>query len=333
MRKRSIIQMVFVGVVVGVAVAVVAYFIPWLPQNASEEATSIDRVYWFVTIICIAIFALVAAVSVYSVWKFRAPPDDNEDGSPIHGHTGLEIVWTAVPAALVTAISIYSGVVLAGLENAPDGSRKVNVSGQQFAWSFSYPGTDVTSGQLVLEVDKAVQLTLTSKDVIHSFWVPEFRMKQDAVPGTETHVVITPTKVGTYEVICTELCGLGHAVMRSQAVVLGPGDYEKWMSEQKAGGAAAGGGGSDGKALFASNGCGSCHTLADAGSTAQVGPNLDEVLKDKDAEFVRTSIMDPDAEIAPGFQPGIMPKTFGDQLSDEQLDALVKYLLDSTKGG
>ena len=164
--------MVFVGVVVGVAVAVVAYFIPWLPQNASEEATSIDRVYWFVTIICIAIFALVAAVSVYSVWKFRAPPDDNEDGSPIHGHTGLEIVWTAVPAALVTAISIYSGVVLAGLENAPDGSRKVNVSGQQFAWSFSYPGTDVTSGQLVLEVDKAVQLTLTSKDVIHSFWCP-----------------------------------------------------------------------------------------------------------------------------------------------------------------
>ena len=151
------------------------------------------------------------------------------------------------------------------------------MTGQQFAWSFSYPDADVTSGQLVLEVDKPVRLTLTSKDVIHSFWVPEFRMKQDAVPGTETHVVITPTKVGTYEVICTELCGLGHAVMRSQAVVLGPNDYEKWMSGQKSGGAAAGGGGGDGKALFASNGCGSCHTLADAGSTAQVGPNLDEV--------------------------------------------------------
>jgi cytochrome c oxidase subunit II len=233
----------------------------------------------------------------------------------------------------VTAISIYSGVVLAGLENAPDGSREIDVTGQQFAWSFSYPDAEVTSGQLVLEVDEPVRLTLTSKDVIHSFWVPEFRMKQDAVPGTETHVVITPTKVGTYEVICTELCGLGHAVMRSQAVVLGPSDYEKWMNEQKSGGAAAGGGGGDGKALFASNGCGSCHTLADSGSTAQVGPNLDEVLKGKDTEFVRTSIADPDAEVAPGFQPGIMPKTFGDQLSDEQLDALVKYLLDSTKGG
>jgi len=325
--------MVLVGVLVGLAVAVVAYFIPWLPENASEEATSIDRLYWFVTIVCIVIFALVAAVTIYSVWKFRAPPDDNEDGSPIHGHTGLEIVWTAVPAALVTAISIVSGIVLIGLEDAPAGSRKVDVSAQQFAWSFSYPDTEVTSGQLVLEVDKAVQLTLTSKDVIHSFWVPEFRMKQDAVPGAETHVVITPTKVGTYDVICTELCGLGHAVMRSQAVVLGPDDYEKWMSEQKSGGAAAGGGARDGKALFASNGCGSCHTLADAGSTAQVGPNLDEVLKGKDAEFVRTSIVDPGAELAEGFQPGIMPTTFGDQLSDEQLDALVKYLLDSTKGG
>jgi len=325
--------MVLVGVLVGVAVAVVAYFVPWLPDNASEEATSIDRLYWFVTIICIGIFALVAAVTVYSVWKFRAPPDDNEDGSPIHGHTGLEIVWTAVPAALVTAISIYSGVVLAGIENAPDGSRTVNVSSQQFAWSFSYPDTEVTSGQLVLEVDKPVQLTLTSKDVIHSFWVPEFRMKQDAVPGMETRVVITPTKVGTYEVICTELCGLGHSVMRSQAVVLEPGDYEKWMSDQKSGGAAAGGGGSDGKGLFASNGCGSCHTLADAGSTAQVGPSLDEALQGQDAEFVRTSIVDPDAELAEGFQPGIMPATFGDQLSNEQLDALVKYLLDSTQGG
>ena len=123
----------------------------------------------------------------------------------------------------------------------------------------------------MLEVDKAVQLTLTSKDVIHSFWVPEFRMKQDAVPGTETHVVITPTKVGTYEVICTELCGLGHSVMRSQAVVLGPADYEKWLSKQKSGGAAAGGGGSDGKALFASNGCGSCHTLSAAESSGRVG--------------------------------------------------------------
>ena len=326
--------MVLVGVLVGAAVAVVAYFIPWLPQNASEEATSIDRLYWFVTIICIGIFALVAAVTVYSVWKFRAPPDDNEDGSPIHGHTGLEIVWTAVPAVLVTAISIYSGVVLAGVENAPDGSRQVSVTSQQFAWSFSYPDTEVTSGELVLEVDEPVRLTLTSKDVIHSFWVPEFRMKQDAVPGTETHVVITPTKVGTYEVICTELCGLGHAVMRSQAVVLGSADYEKWMNEQKSGGGAAGGGGaSDGEALFASNGCGSCHTLAAAGSTSEVGPDLDEVLKGKDAEFVRASIVEPNAEVAPGFQPGIMPETFDDQLSDEQLDALVKYLLDSSKGG
>ena len=112
--------MVLVGVAVGGALALVAVLIPWLPSADSSEAHKVDDVYWFVTIICMAIFALVAGVSVYAVWKFRAAPDDEEDGSPIHGHTGLEVVWTAVPAALVTAISIYSGVVLVQVERIPD---------------------------------------------------------------------------------------------------------------------------------------------------------------------------------------------------------------------
>ena len=114
--------MVLVGVAVGGALALVAVLIPWLPSADSEEAGPVDRVYWVVTIICIAIFALVAGVSVYAVWKFRAAPDDLDDGSPIHGHTGLEVVWTAVPAALVTAISVYSGVVLTQIERANQGA-------------------------------------------------------------------------------------------------------------------------------------------------------------------------------------------------------------------
>jgi cytochrome c oxidase subunit 2 len=329
-RKRSIIQMVLVGVAVGGALALVAVLIPWLPSADSSQARKVDDVYWFVTIICMAIFALVAGVSVYAVWKFRAAPDDEEDGSPIHGHTGLEVVWTAVPAALVTAISIYSGVVLVQLERIPAEHRVIEVTAQQFAWSFTYPESKVTSGQLALPINQPVELKLTAKDVIHSFWVPEWRMKKDAVPGIETDVIVTPTKLGTFTVICTELCGLGHAAMRAQALVLTQAGFERWLNKEKEAAAAAGS--AQGKTLFTQQ-CGTCHALADAGTTAEVGPDLDKVLAGKNADFIRKSIVDPNAEIAPGFQPNVMPGNFGESLSQQQLDSLVEYLLDTAGKG
>jgi cytochrome c oxidase subunit 2 len=322
--------MVLVGVAVGGALALVAVFIPWLPEADSTQAVKVDDVYWFVTIICIGIFALVAGVSVYSVWKFRAPPDDEDDGSPIHGHTGLEVVWTAVPAALVTAISIYSGIVLVQVEKVPADHRVIDVTAQQFAWSFNYPEAKITSGQLALPINQPVELKLTSKDVIHSFWVPEWRMKKDAVPGIETNVIITPTKLGTFTVICTELCGLGHATMRAKALVLTQEEFDKWLQDQKD--AAASAGSVQGKTLFTQQ-CGSCHTLADAGTSGQVGPNLDDALKGKNAGFIRESIVQPNAQIAPGFQPNVMPSTFGQSLSQQQLDSLVEYLLQTAGKG
>jgi cytochrome c oxidase subunit II len=323
-RKRSIIQMVLVGVAVGGALALVAVLIPWLPPADSTQAHKVDDVYWFVTIICMAIFALVAGVSVYSVWKFRAGPDDLDDGSPIHGHTGLEVVWTAVPAALVTAISIYSGVVLTQMEEIPAQHRIVQVTGQQFTWSFAYPEGKVTSGQLTLPVDEPVELKLNAKDVIHSFWVPQWRVKKDAVPGIETNVIVTPTKVGTFTVICTELCGLGHAAMRARAIVMTQAGFERWLKQQKQLAAAAGS--AQGKTLFTQQ-CGTCHILADAGTKGEVGPDLDKVLPGKKADFIRESIVNPNAEIAPGYQPGVMPQDFKDKLSDQQLQSLVDYLL------
>ena len=322
--------MVLVGVAVGGALALVAVLIPWLPSADSSEAHKVDDVYWFVTIICMAIFALVAGVSVYAIWKFRAAPDDEEDGSPIHGHTGLEVVWTAVPAALVTAISIYSGVVLVQVERIPAEHRVIEVTAQQFAWSFTYPEAKVTSGQLALPINQPVELKLTAKDVIHSFWVPEWRMKKDAVPGIETDVIVTPTKLGTFTVICTELCGLGHAAMRAQALVLTQAGFERWLNKEKEAAAAAGS--AQGKTLFTQQ-CGTCHTLADAGTTAEVGPDLDKVLAGKNADFIRKSIVDPNAEIAPGFQPSVMPGNFGESLSQQQLDSLVEYLLDTAGKG
>jgi cytochrome c oxidase subunit II len=329
-RKRSIIQMVLVGVAVGGALALVAVLIPWLPSADSTQAHKVDDVYWFVTIICVAIFALVAGVSVYAIWKFRAAPDDEEDGSPIHGHTGLEVVWTAVPAALVTAISIYSGVVLVQVERIPAEHRVIEVTAQQFAWSFTYPEAKVTSGRLALPINQPVELKLTAKDVIHSFWVPEWRMKKDAVPGIETDVIVTPTKLGTFTVICTELCGLGHAAMRAQALVLTQAGFERWLNKEKKAAAAAGS--AQGKTLFTQR-CGTCHALADAGTTAEVGPDLDKVLAGKNADFIRKSIVDPNAEIAPGFQPNVMPGNFGELLSQQQLDSLVEYLLDTAGKG
>ncbi|MDQ3888977.1 MAG: cytochrome c oxidase subunit II [Actinomycetota bacterium] len=233
-RKRQIIQMVVIGVLVGIAAALIAYLVPWLPDRATEEATAIDHVFWFATVICLVIFALVASVSIYAGIKFRARPDDPDDGAPIHGHTGLEIVWTAVPAVLVTSIALYSSITLIGLEDIPADHRVVKVTSQQFAWSFTYPELKTTKGELVLERGEPVELDLTSKDVIHSFWVPEFRMKQDAVPGVTTRLVITPDQTGTFDVVCTELCGLGHAGMRARAVVLGREKYERWVEEQKA---------------------------------------------------------------------------------------------------
>jgi cytochrome c oxidase subunit II len=304
--------------------------IPWLPSADSSEAHKVDDVYWFVTIICMAIFALVAGVSVYAIWKFRAAPDDDEDGSPIHGHTGLEVVWTAVPAALVTAISIYSGVVLVQVERIPAEHRVIEVTAQQFAWSFTYPESKVTSGKLALPINQPVELKLTAKDVIHSFWVPEWRMKKDAVPGIETDVIVTPTKLGTFTVICTELCGLGHAAMRAQALVLTQAGFERWLNKEKEAAAAAGS--AQGKTLFTQQ-CGTCHALADAGTTAEVGPDLDKVLAGKNADFIRKSIVDPNAEIAPGFQPNVMPGNFGESLSQQQLDSLVEYLLDTAGKG
>jgi len=235
-RRGSIVRLVTIGLLVGAGATAVALFIHWLPTDASKEGGRIDFVVWFTVAICIGIFSLVAAVSIYSVIKFRAPPDDDSDGPPIHGHTGLEIAWTAVPAILVTAIAIVSAIALAENGKWKANRLKVDVTAQQFAWHFAYPQYGgFTSHELRLEEGRQVELRLTALDVIHSFWVPEFRQKQDAVPGLVTHLGITPTKTGRHTVICTELCGLGHALMRSPVIVMKKADFERWARSQKKG--------------------------------------------------------------------------------------------------
>jgi cytochrome c oxidase subunit 2 len=341
MRRGALFQLVGIALLAAVGGVVIAIFVPWLPQPAGKEADRIDFVFWFTVGICIFVFAIVASMLVYAIVHFRAAPDDESDGPPIHGHTGLEIAWTAVPTALVISIGIVSAIVLSRNDNAGAHPFRVNVTAQQFAWSFTYPDAkNLTSNILRLPVDRSVLLTFTSKDVIHSFWVPELRQKQDTVPGLHPTLHITPTKVGTYPVICTELCGLGHAAMRSTLIVMPKDQFASWLKGQtKALSQAGSNPAAAGKAVFQNNGCGSCHTLQAAGASAKVGPDLDKLPTwAKSAgqpleAFVRESIVDPDKYIEKGFPPNVMPGTFGQSLSKEQLDALVQFLITSSKGG
>jgi len=232
--RRGIVQLVAIGIVIAFLLTLVAVLFKWLPTSASEEFDRIQGIFWFATIVSIIIFSLVAAVVVFSVWKWRVPLDDDTDGPPIHGHTGLEILWTAVPALIVTALGIVSAVVLARNDDAGDNPLEVQAIGQQFAWRFVYSDyDDLTSGELVLPVDRAARFTMTSVDVIHSFWVPNFGQKMDAVPGIETEIVVTPTRTGEYKVVCSELCGLGHATMRAAARVVSEREFDAWIEERQ----------------------------------------------------------------------------------------------------
>jgi cytochrome c oxidase subunit 2 len=232
--RKGIVQLVAIGVVIGVAVALVAVLFQWLPESASEEFDRIQALYWFATWMSVVIFAIVGAVVVYSVWKWRVPPDDDAEGPPIHGHTGLEIAWTAVPAILVIALGIVSAVVMSENGQARDGALEVRAIGQQFAWKFEYPEHgDFTTGELVLPVGRQAQFTLEAVDVIHSFWVPNLGQKMDAVPGIETEIFVTPNRTGDFAVVCTELCGLGHATMRARARVVTQAEFDEWVEEQR----------------------------------------------------------------------------------------------------
>ena len=324
-RRGSLIQLGLLGLVAAAITTAVALFIPWLPVAAGKEATRIDFVFWFATAIAIGVFSVVAAVLAYSVWKFRVKPDDDSDGPPTHGHTGLEIAWTAVPAVLVTAISIVSAIVLAQNGHAGSDPFKVQVVGVQFAWSFTYPN-GTKSGYLTLPEGRHTVLDITSNDVIHSFWVPELEQKQDAVPGEHNKIVVTPTRTGTYPVICTELCGLGHSLMRSHVTILAPAAFAAW---EKNGGKTTT---SPGLAVFQANGCGGCHTLQAAGANGTIGPDLDNLKQEATqanrgtlAAFIKESIVDPAAHLQPGYSD-LMPHVFGTQIPSDKLTQLVQYL-------
>ena len=219
----------------GIAFGVV---IDWFPVQASSQAKPIDDLWDVLIWVSVPIFVLVATVVLYSAYKWRMRPwEEGLDGPPIHGSTRLEVIWTAIPAVILVVLVGYAYIVLTDIEEAKANQMNVRVVGEQFAWTYYYgtPGNakqEIKSTQLYLPVGQQVQFKVQSKDVIHDFWIPAFRMKIDAVPGEETRFLVDTTRTGRYPVVCAELCGLGHAVMRSTANVLERGEFDRWLAEQ-----------------------------------------------------------------------------------------------------
>jgi cytochrome c oxidase subunit 2 len=335
-------QLMAIGLIASALGVALGLLIDWWPTQGSEEAESVDNL-WDILIICsVPVFVLVMTVVLYCVWRYRMKPGEElKDGPPIHGNTRLEIIWTAIPAILMVSLCSYSYVVLVDIEEAKADALNVRVVGEQFTWTFYYrdaSGEEVASPQLYVPRGRPVHFTVQSLDVIHDFWVPAFRLKIDAVPGIDTELRITPKTLGEYPVVCAELCGIGHSVMRQTARVVEQQEFDRWLEERAAAAAEggegegqAGGAEADGKAVFTDAGCGGCHALADAGTSGGTGPDLDENLAGRDQAFIRESIVDPSARIAEGFSDGLMPPNFGDTLAPAELDALVKYLAEVTE--
>jgi cytochrome c oxidase subunit 2 len=233
--RLPIAKMLAATIALAAAISAVMLSIHWNGQGASTAAPKIDGLLDVMIVISAFVFSLVVVMLFYALWKFKAKPGDESDGEPIHGNTKLEIAWTLIPTVIVLFGAGYSWVVLNDIEETTANPLKVDVFSQQFAWSFGYPGKGNawSQGELHVPVDRQVTFKMHALDVIHSFWVPEWRIKKDNVPGITTTAIVTPDKEGTYELICTELCGFGHASMRATVVVESAARFRKWVAGLK----------------------------------------------------------------------------------------------------
>jgi cytochrome c oxidase subunit II len=256
--------------IVGIAITLISLWVGQnnglLPTAASVEAAQIDNLFNAMMAIATGLFLFVQGALLYSLFAFRRKEGDDTDAEPVHGNVPLEIVWTAIPSAIVLWLAIYSFDVYqsvnsggfmgtdhmahasskvvnvsnqtlmadmgSGPSNPIDNALVVNVKGLQYAWLFYYDGTDIVSGDLHVPAGRPVELNINAQDVIHAFWVPQFRLKQDAVPGVETHLAFTPSQTGNYPIICAELCGAYHGAMKTRVIVETPEDYEAWYNSR-----------------------------------------------------------------------------------------------------
>ena len=326
---------VIVGILV-IVMAVLTYAglnaVGLMPVAASAQSVPIDWL-WNIEMMTIAfLFALIVVPMTYSLVVFRRKKGDTTDAQHIEGNTNLEITWTVVPLFIVMVFAYLGAGNLAEVRRVDPDAMVVKVTGQQWSWSFEYPAYGVTSTELHVPEGKQILLQMTSRDVIHSFWVPEFRLKQDLVPGRITELRVTPTLIGNYKVRCAEMCGTSHAYMEAPVIVNAQADFDSWMAEQvKLAEQAAATPEGRGQALVSANGCAACHSISGA---AGIGPTwfglfghevelTDGSVLVADEAYIAESIKAPQAKIVAGFETQLMP-TYG--FTDEQINDIVSYI-------
>ena len=303
-----------------------------MPDLASAQGVPIDRLFNIEIWVISFLFALIVGFMLYSIIVFRRKPGEEGDGDHFEGHTGLEVVWTLVPLAIVLYFAFIGSTALAETRRADPQALEIDVIGQQWAWRFDY-AEGFSSSELVIPVNQQVLLNLSSNDVIHSFWVPEFRVKQDALPGKgmERELRVTPTELGSYTVRCAELCGLEHAYMNAPVKVVSADGYEAWVEQQLASISA------DpverGEKWYQQFGCLACHSVD---GSQKAGPTWlglygkEEALADGstvlvDEDYLIRSILDPQAQITAGYENIVMPPT-GQNMSARQIDDLIEFI-------
>lgn len=326
---------VTVGILV-IVVAVLAYFginILWvMPVEASLQARTIDWLWNWEMVVLSFLFSLIVVPMFYSLIVFRRRKGDTSDGAHFEGNAKLEITWTIVPLIIVFVFAYLGAGNLADIRRADPNATVVKVTGRQWSWSFEYPEYGVVSNELHLVEGKQVLLQMTSLDVIHSFWVPEFRPKQDLVPGRTTELRITPSLVGDYKVRCAELCGTSHAFMEAPVIVSTQADFSAWMDQQvKLAAQASQTPEGRGKALVAANGCAACHSIDSSKGIGPTWSNLagsqvklsDGSVVTADDAYLTESIKAPQAKIVAGFEDQKMPLF---PFTDQQISDIVAYI-------
>lgn len=233
MTRATFVRLVAAILALTALISALLLQVDWTGVAASAEAESIDTLLDVMIVLSSFVYSIVLVMLGYSIWRFRARPGDESDGRPIRGNTKLEVAWTLIPTLIVLFGAGYSWVVLEQIEARESDRLLVEVTAQQFTWRFEYPEQGVTSTALHVPVGRQVEFKLRSLDVIHGFWVPQWRVKKDAVPGITTTVVATPSREGKYEVICAELCGIGHATMRNPVVAESKEEFQQWISKQQ----------------------------------------------------------------------------------------------------
>ncbi len=294
---------------------------------ASSNATSISNLFYFIFWIAVAVFVIVEALLLYSVIRFRRKSED-EMPKQIHGNTKLEIAWTAAPAVVLAIVFALTYQTLTDLANVPKDSLPVHITGHQWWWQVDYPSLGVvTANEIHLPAMQAASFTVESKDVIHSFWVPELGGKIDVVPGKKNVTWFKPSQTGTFHGQCAEFCGAEHALMRFNVVVESQEQFNAWVAAQKEK-AAPSDTLTQGMAAFTQLGCIACHTIDGTPAQGKVGPNLTHLASrttiaagslDMNSVNLRAWITNPQ-----GVKPGVSMPTLA--MTPDQVAALMAML-------